>query len=112
MSSYDSPIIWLAGGRAKDNDYAELDSLVSDKVKLIITFGEEKEAIYRHYKSITQCVKTADVEQAVMNAHDIASEGDIVLMSPACKSFDQFINYEHRGEVFKNAVMRYFDGTN
>ena len=104
INSYERPVIWLAGGRGDNNDYSMLDKLVLKNVKQIITFGEEKEAIFSHYKNVTDCMKVDNLFSAVENAFMIAKPNDIVLFSPACKSFDQFLNFEQRGEYFKQIV--------
>jgi UDP-N-acetylmuramoylalanine--D-glutamate ligase len=104
LSSYHNPIIWIAGGRAKDNDYSSLDELVAKNVKLIVLIGEEKENIFNHFCLSKTCLKADSLEEAINFAYENASENEIVLFSPACKSFDMFLNFEDRGEKFKNIV--------
>jgi UDP-N-acetylmuramoylalanine--D-glutamate ligase len=104
LSSYNKPIIWIAGGRGDNNDYSLLDDVIKKKVKKIITFGEEKDAIYDRYCEIVDCVKKETLNDAVRLAYRTAKNGDLVLFAPACKSFDQFLNFEHRGDVFKQIV--------
>jgi len=104
LSSYKNPIIWIAGGRASGNDYTELDELVSNNVKAIICIGEEQDNIFNHFCSKVRCIKSDDLEDAVSQSYQIAEDNDIVLFSPGCKSFDMFINFEHRGEIFKEIV--------
>lgn len=105
LSSYSSPIVWIAGGRGDNNDYSALDSLVRDNVRCIVAIGEEQNAIFDHFCLITHCKKAASLEEAVQIAAETAEEGDVALFSPACKSFDMFMNYEHRGQVFKQATF-------
>ena len=105
LSSYSRPIIWIAGGLGDNNDYTLLDKLVDKNVKAIITIGQEEENIFSHYASSKPCYKAGELLNAVKIAHDISENGDVVLFSPACKSFDQFLNFEHRGEVFKHSVL-------
>ncbi len=105
LSSYNRPLIWIAGGRGDNNDYSELDELVDKNVKSIVVIGEESDNIFNYFCLKKRVQKSLSLEDAVLQAKDFAEEGDIVLFSPACKSFDMFINYEHRGEVFKQAVM-------
>lgn len=105
FSSYNRPLIWIAGGRGDNNDYSELDELVGKNVKSIVVIGEESDNIFNHFCLKKRVQKSLSLEDAVLQAKDFAEEGDIVLFSPACKSFDMFMNYEHRGEVFKQAVM-------
>jgi UDP-N-acetylmuramoylalanine--D-glutamate ligase len=104
LSSYDKPIIWIAGGRGDSNDYSALDELVQKNVKEIIAIGEEADAIFNHFCLAKRCLKENSLESAVFRAREDAESGDIVLFTPACKSFDMFMNYEHRGEVYKDIV--------
>jgi UDP-N-acetylmuramoylalanine--D-glutamate ligase len=104
LASYNRPIVWIAGGRGDNNDYSELDDLVDENVKAIVCLGEEAENIFSHYCTKLRCVRVPSLEQAVSEAKKIADEGDIVLFTPACKSFDMFMNFEHRGHVFKDIV--------
>jgi len=104
LSSYHNPIIWIAGGRAKDNDYSILDELVAKNVKLIVLIGEEKDNIFNHFCLSKTCLKADSLEEAVNIAYENATENDIVLFCPACKSFDMFLNFEDRGEKFKDIV--------
>jgi UDP-N-acetylmuramoylalanine--D-glutamate ligase len=106
LSSYDAPIVWIAGGRADLNDYSALDDLVKQRVKSIICIGEEQNNIFNHYCTITSCKRELTFDDAVKSAYSEAEAGDIVLFAPACKSFDMFLNFEHRGEVFKELVMQ------
>ncbi len=104
LSSYNSPLVWIAGGRGDNNDYFALDQFVKKNVKCIIAIGEEADAIFNHFSSMVRCIRKNDLFDAVDESKMQAEQGDIVLFTPACKSFDQFLNYEHRGEVFKAAV--------
>lgn len=104
LSSYQKPIIWIAGGRADSNDYSLLDSLVRQKVKAILAIGEEADNIFNHFCSFVYCKRCNNLEDAIHSALNLSSTGDIILFSPACKSFDMFINFEHRGDNFKEIV--------
>jgi len=104
LTSYKKPIIWIAGGMGDNNDYSPLDTPVHENVKLIIAIGQEQNAIFNHYSSTNRVIKSNTLEDAVKIALENANKDSIVLFSPACKSFDMFMNFEHRGEVFKNAV--------
>ncbi|MFC2129979.1 UDP-N-acetylmuramoyl-L-alanine--D-glutamate ligase [Bacteroidota bacterium] len=106
LSSYNSPLIWIAGGRGDSNNYPELDKLVQNNVKCIIAIGEEADNIFNHFSSMVRCYRFTSMEDAVSKAYSISEKGDIVLFTPACKSFDMFINYEHRGEIFKEIVNK------
>lgn len=105
LSSYSSPVVWIAGGLGDNNDYASLEQLIASNVRSIIAIGEDKEKIFDMYCSKIRCVKANSLEDAVSIASKEAKSGDTILFSPACKSFDMFANYEHRGLVFKKAVM-------
>lgn len=103
LTSYDSPIIWIAGGRGDNNNYEMLSATITKNVRTIVAIGEESDAIARHFSSfdVKQCTS---LEEAVKYSSSIANNGDVVLFSPACKSFDMFDNYEHRGIVYKQIV--------
>jgi UDP-N-acetylmuramoylalanine--D-glutamate ligase len=104
LSSYKKPIVWIAGGRGDNNDYAALDELVKANVKTIVAVGEEADSIFNHFCAMTRCVKADSMEDAVKLAREYAEADEIALFTPACKSFDMFLNFEHRGEVFKEIV--------
>jgi UDP-N-acetylmuramoylalanine--D-glutamate ligase len=104
LSSYSQPIIWIAGGRGDSNDYSQLDELVKKNVKAIVCIGEDADTIFNHYCTLLRCVKSETLSSAVNHARRFAIEGDVVLFTPACKSFDWFMNFEHRGQVFKDIV--------
>jgi len=107
LESYPSGNIWLImGGRDKGAPYAPLKMLVSNRVKGLLLIGEASRKIYSELKDSANLIfKCGDLETAVKKAHSLAVPGDVVLLSPACASFDQFENFEHRGEVFKKIVM-------
>ncbi len=97
--------VWIVGGVDKGNDYSELMSLVREKVKGIVCLGLDNSRIVEAFSGVVDVlVETAGAEEAVKVAHKIADKGDVVLLSPACASFDLFENYEERGEKFKQAI--------
>jgi UDP-N-acetylmuramoylalanine--D-glutamate ligase len=104
LQSFSKPIILIAGGRGDNNDYSLLDDAVRSNVTCIVCLGEERDDIFDHFCTMVRCIKAESMEDAVHLAFDQALGDDIVLFSPACKSFDMFMNFEHRGEVFKDAV--------
>lgn len=108
LKSYDSPLILILGGREKGdgNDYSEILELVKEKVKVILAFGETKEKIKNFFDKVVEVIVCESLEEVVKKSYDIANKGDIVMFSPACKSFDMFKNYEHRGRSFKELVNR------
>ena len=104
LKSFDSPIVLILGGREKGNDYSEIKTLVDEKVKLILAFGESKEKIEKYFGSITKVIVCETLEEVVQQAKINSLPGDVVLFSPACKSFDMFNNFEQRGKKFKELV--------
>ena len=105
LESMDAPVILIAGGRDKGNDYSPLKLLVREKVKAVIGLGESAPRIVKELGTETTFATQAhSMEEAVQTAHFIAKPGDIVLLSPACASFDMFDSYEERGDVFKRLV--------
>ncbi len=101
-------IIWIAGGIDKGNDYSQLDRLVQDKVKALICLGKNNEKLIKHFgNKLEKIIETNSIEKSIEQAHQLAIKGDKVLLSPACSSFDLFLNYEERGEKFKQVVMEF-----
>jgi UDP-N-acetylmuramoylalanine--D-glutamate ligase len=106
LESFERPIVLLLGGRDKGNDYSLLRDLVKKHVKAIIAIGESADKVVSAFSTVIPVSVAAGMGQAVEAATRAASPGDVVLLSPACASFDWFQNYEHRGRVFKEAVMK------
>jgi UDP-N-acetylmuramoylalanine--D-glutamate ligase len=104
LQSYDAPLVLLLGGRDKGNDYARLEELVRRHVKAVIAIGESAEKVRASFAAVVPVNVATSMDQAVVLAAACAARGDIVLLSPACASFDWFDNYEHRGRVFKELV--------
>ncbi|MAE08535.1 MAG: UDP-N-acetylmuramoyl-L-alanine--D-glutamate ligase [Bacteroidetes bacterium] len=105
LEHYDKPIIWIAGGLDKGNDYGLLVPLAKNKVKAIVCLGLNNEPIHDAFGDIVEIIlDTYSAIQAVNAAYNIAKKGDVVLLSPACASMDLFENYEDRGNQFKSAV--------
>jgi UDP-N-acetylmuramoylalanine--D-glutamate ligase len=99
------PNIWLiAGGRGKGLDYHGAGPLLTDRVKGVFLIGEEAENLRAAWGLFTPCTPVGSLLEAVSEAARHASKGDVVLLSPACSSFDQFRDYQHRGEVFCQAI--------
>lgn len=99
------PVIWIAGGVDKGNDYDALRDLVKEKVKAIVCLGKENAKIRDAFGDIVADItETATAMDAVQKSYEIGRKGDVVLLSPACASFDLFKNYEDRGWQFKTAV--------
>lgn len=105
LESISKPMIWLVGGVDKGNDYTMLRDLVKNRVKAIVCMGTDNAAIHAAFDGLVPTITdTNSAEQAVRTAYDMAEAGDVVLLSPACASFDLFENYEDRGRKFKAAV--------
>ena len=101
------PVVWIAGGTDKGNDYSVLEELVRTKVKAIVCMGVDNRKLHASFEGIVGADRMVDAlsaEEAVQAASRFASAGDVVLLSPCCASFDLFKNYEDRGEKFKEAV--------
>ena len=104
LDSMTTPVIWIAGGTDKGNDYSVLFDLVRQKVKVLICMGVDNRKLIDNFSGICQVVDTHSLKDALAAARQYAVEGVSVLLSPCCASFDLFKNYENRGELFKAAV--------
>ena len=104
LDSMHAPVVWIAGGTDKGNDYSVLFDLVRQKVKVLICMGVDNRKLIDNFSGICQVVDTHSLKDALAAARQYAVEGDTVLLSPCCASFDLFKNYENRGELFKAAV--------
>ena len=102
-----TPTVWIVGGVDKGNDYDELMTFVNEKVKAIICLGIDNTKIINAFSPIVDIiVEASSMEEAVKLASKASEEGDTVLLSPACASFDLFTSYEDRGTQFKNEVQK------
>ena len=111
LNSYKQPLILLMGGVDKGNEYDVLDPLVKQKVKGLICLGTDNAKLEAHFGGmVPQLFATNSLENAVSKAKEWATSGDVVLLSPACASFDLFKNYEDRGDQFKDTVNRLIHG--
>lgn len=106
LQSYSAPLIVLMGGRDKGNDYSRLVDLVRTHVKAIIAIGESAAKVRQAFAAVVPVDDASTMNDAVRSAAARAVPGDIVLLSPACASFDWFTDYEHRGRVFKELVRQ------
>jgi len=105
LESMTKPTILIIGGVDKGNDYSLLQDMVMEKVKGIICLGIDNKKIHEAFnKTVATIIDTNSAVEAVRTAFHLASKGDVVLLSPACASFDLFKNYEDRGNQFKKAV--------
>ena len=106
LESMRSQTVLILGGIDKGNDYELLRDLVREKVKAIVCLGKDNKAIIDAFGPMVDVVETTSANEAVNSAFMLAEDGDTVLLSPACASFDLFNNYEHRGKLFKEAVAQ------
>ncbi len=105
LESMQKPVVWVCGGQDKGNDYNELLDIVKAKVKAIVCLGKNNKKIISAFKDVVDIiVETDNAPDAVAASYKLAKKGDVVLLSPACASFDLFENYEDRGMKFKAAV--------
>jgi len=105
LRSFDKPIILILGGKDKGNDYSRLKDLVVNHVKKIYAIGSSADKIFEFFNDHVKVEIVDSLELTVQKSINETVEGDVVLLSPACASFDMFKNYEHRGKIFKEAVM-------
>lgn len=107
LESITKPIVWIAGGVDKGNEYSILEPLVQKKVKSIVALGEDVLKIHQAFsRKVDLIVNTQSMQEAVKMAYHLADGGDCVLLSPACASFDLFDNFEDRGRQFKHFVKQ------
>lgn len=106
LKSFTKPIYLILGGKDKGNNYDDIRNLVLEHVKKIYAIGVSAQKIYDYFHSIVETEKKESLEEAVESGRKEAIKDTVLLLSPACASFDMFDNYEHRGEVFKNTVNK------
>jgi len=106
LGSYQQPLVWIAGGIDKGNDYTVIREAVAQKVKALICLGKDNSKLFQFFSPVVPRIsETQDVKTLVRMALEQAAAGDVVLLSPACASFDLFKNYEDRGNQFRAAVQ-------
>jgi UDP-N-acetylmuramoylalanine--D-glutamate ligase len=106
LESMTKPTVLILGGVDKGNDYSLIMDLVKEKVKAIVCMGTDNRKLHEAFDGQVRLVDTASAEEAVRASFSLSAPGDVVLLSPACASFDLFKNYEDRGLQFKDAVKR------
>ncbi len=105
LESVKGQIVWIVGGVDKGNDYSELYNLVENKVKAIVCLGKDNQRVIQAFgNKVESIIESNNMEEAVKTAYYLANDGETVLLSPACASFDLFESYEDRGRQFKEAV--------
>ena len=107
LGSYEGPLIWIAGGIDKGNDYSLIEEMVRKKVRALICLGKDNDRLKQSFSNlVSEIHETQNMKELVQLALRISKPGDVVLLSPACASFDLFKNYEDRGDQFREAVLR------
>ena len=107
LEGFNVPLVWIAGGLDKGNDYNQISSLVKEHVRALVCLGKDNSKLKAFFGELLPLVEeTASMEAAVEKAFSMAEVGDVVLLSPACASFDLFKNYEDRGHQFRQAVNK------
>lgn len=110
LTAYAEPIIWIAGGVDKGNDYGLISEVVKERVVHIIAMGSDNSKILEYFEGkVKSIIDTNSVKDAVQKASELGESGDVVLLSPACASFDLFDNYMHRGERYVEEVWSLMD---
>jgi UDP-N-acetylmuramoylalanine--D-glutamate ligase len=104
LNGMTAPVILIAGGEGKGQDFTELKPVVAGRARAVVLIGRDAALIERALDNAVPVQHARDMHAAVAAARALARPGDVVLLSPACASFDMFRNYEHRGEVFRQAV--------
>ena len=104
LAAFTGGVHVILGGKDKESDYTILAPLLRERARTVITIGSAAEKIERELAGVVKMESMGTLDRAVARAHELAATGDVVLLAPACASFDQFENYEHRGRVFKELV--------
>ena len=111
LEAFPGGVHLILGGKDKNSDYTELSDLLRERCKVVYTIGSAAEKIERHLAGVVKIVSAGTLDAAVRTAAQDAAAGDVVLLAPACSSFDQFENYEQRGRVFKDLVKQLVSGS-
>jgi UDP-N-acetylmuramoylalanine--D-glutamate ligase len=104
LAHFDRPVILIAGGRDKDSDFSLLNDLIAARVKALVLIGETRERLARVWQGLAPIHLADDMTAAVALARDLSRPGEVVLLSPACASFDMYRDYAHRGQTFQDLV--------
>ena len=106
IDAFPGGLILILGGKDKGSDYSVLREALSQRVRHALLIGQASEKIAEQIKEAVPMTRAGTLERAVQLGFEMAKPGDILLLAPACASFDQFENYEHRGRVFKHEVRK------
>jgi UDP-N-acetylmuramoylalanine--D-glutamate ligase len=104
LAHFDRPVILIAGGRDKDSDFSLLNNLIATRVKALVLLGETRERLARGWRGLAPTYLADDMAAAVAQAWVLSRPGEVVLLSPACASFDMYRDYAHRGQTFQKLV--------
>ena len=111
LAHFDRPVILIAGGRDKDSDFTLISPLIKERVKALVLLGETRDHLAQVWKGLAPICLVANMAEAVRRAYDLARPGEVVLLSPACASFDMFKDYAQRGETFQRLVKELQHGS-
>jgi UDP-N-acetylmuramoylalanine--D-glutamate ligase len=106
LDAFHEPVVLIMGGRDKGGDYRILENVIQEHVKHLILLGEAGDLIDEALGNLVPTERVDSMQEAVTVAHHVAVSGDVVLLSPACSSFDMFNDYAQRGQVFQNEVKK------
>ncbi len=109
VKSIKSGGVLILGGRTKGDDYSRLRSIITDKVRGIVLIGESQDKFEEIFKGLNT-IKVKSLDEAVVKAMSMSQNGDMILLSPACASFDMFSSFDERGKVFKDSVKKIMEG--
>lgn len=104
LASFEDPVVLILGGKDKGGDYGILRALIKNKCRALVLIGEAKDLIRRALEGAAPLVEAASMQEAVARCRELSQPGDVVLLSPACSSFDMFRDYKHRGDEFQKWV--------
>lgn len=110
LLSFETPVVLVAGGLDRKASFDKLNQLVRSRVKGLVLIGEAAPAIKKHWGTLVKTTMASDMDNAVELAAGLAGDGDVVLLSPACASWDMYKDFEERGRIFKSAVRRHLEG--
>lgn len=106
LASFTAPLLVIAGGKDKEGDFSPLVPLVEERVRVIVLIGQASDKLEKVFKGHTRILRAKDMGEAVQLTRREARSGDVVLLSPGCASFDQFQNFEERGDIFRKEVLK------
>jgi UDP-N-acetylmuramoylalanine--D-glutamate ligase len=106
LASFTAPLLVIAGGKDKEGDFSPLVPLVEEQVRVMVLIGQASDKLEKVFEGHTSILRAKDMGEAVQLTRREAHPGDVVLLSPGCASFDQFQNFEERGDIFRKEVLK------